>query len=244
MTENIILSSNHKYNNIGGFCPKCHHYEPIGDVEVSANIKFRPDASSENIHIHHLGLMNMDIDLGGIPYISIICPECGTQMIQIDDQMSFATMVMNSIGFFTKASCDGDESYSRGYIMLYDLQSLIELINRTDKFNRTTFEYEGSTHTVFKYVGGSHPLDMLLFDEKLNCIRPLTLDVVKYLQNRHSPKFLTNRVCELQGDFVKALNGVCKELEGWKTRYSFSNRNDNMSLYEYIKYTRKNKKRG
>lgn len=235
MLKNITLSTNHTYHAIGGFCPRCHRYEPVGDVEVTAKIAFRPDASPENIHICHLSLMNMETDdyTRVKSFISIICPECGMPMIQIDDSLSFAITELNANAFFTRASCDGYESYSQAYIMLYDLPWLIELIDRTDMFSRYSFEYEGSPHTVFKYADGHHAMNMLLFDEKLHCIRPLTDQVAAYLCGLYDCDAWNDEICKDQEDFVNAVNEVCKELKEWKRQYAASDRTDKMSLVAY-----------
>ena len=236
MFANTKMVTKHTYNEIGGFCPNCHHYEPIGDVIVSAVINFRPDASTENISIHHCSLMNMKNEsIGFAPFIEIICPECGGRMIQIDDKMSDAICNFNNSGFFTKASCDGLDSYSQGYISFFDISRIYELIIRTDKFIQHKFTFENEPYIYFssKDKGYYHPVMSLIFDTNSNAIRPFTKEAYWELKGVY---INSDAVCDNCTDFIDAVNKFSDFIPKWYENYASHEKTDDMSLSQYIDY--------
>ncbi len=233
MFANTKMTTGHKYNQIGGFCPHCHTYEPIGDVKVSATINFRPDSSPEIIRFHHCSLMNME-SVNFTPFIEIICPECGGRMIQIDDNMSDAICNFNNSGFFTKASCDGGDSYSQGYISFYDIDRLIELIDRTEMFTKKRFIYDDEPYLHFSYnEEGCHSLSSLIFDLSGKAIRPFTDDAMRSATGIYiKPEY----ECENHYMFIERIKDVSREIGKWFAKYASREHTDDMSLSQYIEY--------
>ena len=226
------MNSIYTYKGIGGFCPNCHNFEPIGDVEVTMNINFRPDAKTEVVHINHTSLMNMESSKNN-SFIEIICPECGSRMIQIDNDIAEAICNLNNSGFFTKASCDGGESYSKGYIQLYDIHSLIELFKRTDRYTELIFTVNDNPYLILKSKDENDRMMSLIFDIDLNAIRPLTANIYDVVKDFGIPSLV---VCKNTHEFIDAVNDVTRRVPEWFDKFACRDFTSGMSLRQYIKY--------
>lgn len=164
MLYNKTFNSNIKYTNAAAYCLNCNSAMSIGDISIDINLVGDFESIPE-VHSGRLLFISNDLNNNNYSYpaISFTCPNCGAPMLIIDAPLTDSIQRLNTNGYITMASCDG-ETDGYGYIAFSE-DSFNHIINKLKE------KYTPINDNAHKNYIRFEEIPDIYFDTDYYCIR-------------------------------------------------------------------------